>query len=231
MLLSADILVSRETVDVCETILRDKSLVVCAAPRTLCDAAPVGASAADLARWMLDYLHPAMRQNFWGEGSINIPWGLFFETPDTLVLRAFHLHPLAFRRPLWAGFKGTCDEGVPNLFKRRHIHVETSLDRFCLAELSPPDKLPKGRPLPNPRRIARWIHNHTTATHRWFFEHRIVFRGDGEGAGDEVVTSDLMKLVHDMEKFRGGLSRPRALPPDFRSRRLPVRRSTLFGGP
>lgn len=201
-LLNADIVVSPETFKACEArFAQGKKLIVTAATRCLFKqgvSPPIGEPARALLAWSLRVKHPSVAECFWGTGRSMIPWAIYFESASGVVLRGFHLHPLAFVKEAGLTFKGTSlDEHLIEGFDPADIHVVTSPDELALAELSPPDKLFKllSHPL-NEKAAFAWAQHRATKGHRWLFTHRIVL------AGTDADQTDIAPCNNILEKLK-----------------------------
>ncbi len=209
MLMNADIVVSRETFSACEQRFTEgKKLVVAAATRCLFKPGVVptiGAKSRDMLEWTLGVKHPSVAQCFWGTGRTMIPWAIYFQTSSGVVIRGFHLHPLAFIKQPGLTFHGTSlDEHLIEEFSKDEIHVVTSPDEFALAELSPPAYLFKLAKPMNEKTVYNWALQRATARHRWLFEHRIIVSGTGEDQSDvEPCNTILEKLKWSRDTFNG----------------------------
>ncbi len=213
MLMNADIVVSRETFSACEQRFAEgKGLIVAAATRCLFKPGVVpeiGAKARDLLAWSLLVKHPSVAQCFWGTGHTMIPWAIYFQSDSGVVIRGFHLHPLAFIKRDDLTFHGTSlDEHLVEEFSEDESHVVTSPDEFGLAELSPPAYLFKllTRPMTE-KTVYNWAMHRATARHRWLFKHRIVVSGTGDDQSDvEPCNLILEKLRWARDSFNGPLT-------------------------
>ncbi len=212
MLMNADIVVSRETFSACEQRFAEgKKLIVASATRCLFKPGVVpeiGAKSRELLAWSLEVKHPSVAECFWGVGHTMIPWAIYFKTSTGVVIRGFHLHPLAFIKQAGLTFKGTSlDEHLIEEFSKDEIHVVTSPDEFGLAELSPPAYLFKLDKSMTEKSVYNWAVHRTTSRHRWLFEHRIVVSGTGEDQSDvEPCNTILEKLKWSRYSFNGDMT-------------------------
>lgn len=180
-LLCADTIYSADAFAACERRFRHGyEAIVAAGPRT--DGPilpPVSAPPRALLAWAMQYRHALTEDCFWGRGHTQIPSFVFFERDDNIVLRAFHLHPIAFVKRDWTGFASTVDDGLPTLFERDKIHVVTDPDEMSFIEISPPER--RSPQLPHALTIdgvVNWARRRALPVHWWFASHRIVMRGD-----------------------------------------------------
>lgn len=196
ILLAADLAPSIEAIDFCETTLASGyRLVLCPGLRTLSKASPPVADKAALAAWALANLHPSMAQNFYGESFPGVPWGLFFRCAGGIVLRAFHLHPLAFVKTRELAYGGTVDAGLPGCFDRTEAFVADHR-HFCMVECSPPEHARYPSRLVGPKWTVQWAKEHASPTHRWLFaQHRLVIEGDPGPGPDTAYVRDVMALL------------------------------------
>lgn len=215
LLLTADMVVSREVIKTCEVQFRvGKTLVCVVAPRTRQMAAPLeaGASGRELGAWAWANRHRMTRECTWPEGHSYDVWRMYFasDAGDEVVARAFLPHPLAAqprgRRIL---FSPTIDVNLAASFEMSATHLITDPDEGVVVELSPDDKefvetcsmrgrfdhpalpsCPQFVPCLNPR-------------HRTFFQHRVVLVGTGASCGDEEVAARVLASAPVARMLRG----------------------------
>lgn len=211
MLLTADMVVSKEVMIASELRFRQgKKLIIAAASRCLLrkdNKPPMGATAHQLLDWTFTCIHPSVADCYWGTGHTMVPWAIYFKSEHGVVLRGFHLHPLAMVKSPGLTLRGmTLDEYICDEFDTKDIYVVTSPDELSLAELSPPDRLFKGLPhVMTPKSVYQWAQHRTTARHRWLFESRIVLQGTGEDTTDiEPCDLILNKLKFARDDYYNG---------------------------
>lgn len=196
LLLTADMVVSREVLATCERQLSGgKKLVCCAPPRALEDAGcPVGADGRGLMEWAWQNRHPMTCECTWPEGRSYDVWRMYFEREGEVAARVFLPHPLAC---VPAGrrlhFRPTIDVNLCSNFTQSETYMITTPEEGAVAELSPRDK-EFIRTTTMRERMTSIQHScpplirATNPRHRMFFEKRIVIRGAGGDCGDgEVV--------------------------------------------
>src|SRR6185369_3567911 len=141
MLLNADMVLSREVFEACEWRFRhDWKLIVACATRCLLaySKPPIGADSQQLLDWTLRNKHPSVHDCFWGTGRTVVPWALYFASEHGVVVRGFHLHPVAFVKTEGLGFRGaSIDVDLVDQFAESEIHTVTYPTEMSLAELSP----------------------------------------------------------------------------------------------
>lgn len=195
--INADMVPSREVFAASEArFAQGKRLIMMAASRTLGGDVPVGVSSAELLDWTMEHRHPAIRECFWGTGRSVIPWAMYFERGDDIVLRGFHLHPFALLKDRDLVFQGTIDLDMPDNFKSNEVHLITDRNEASFAELSPPERtFPL---LPGPLTggdIVHWARRNSTPLHRWMFGQRIVIKGGGADIGDVAICDEILKAL------------------------------------
>jgi hypothetical protein len=184
-----------------------KNLIVCAATRCLLkppNTPPIGASAKDLLAWTIGIFHPSVAECVWGTGRTLIPWAIYFRSEQGIVIRGFHLHPLAFPKYKGLTFEGTSlDEHLIEMFTEEQTHVVTTPDELALAELSPSERVFRTTPEPFTEKTAFvWAQHRARPRHRWLFTHRIVISGTGENMQDiEPCETILKKLSYTSTEF------------------------------
>ncbi len=139
-----------------------------------------------------------------------VPWAIYFKGPRGVLLRGFHLHPIAFLKSDNLSFSGTSlDEDLPEQFSKGETHVVTSLDELSLAELSPEDRLFKllNHPM-TPKSVFQWANHHTRQRHHWLFSHRILIAGE---LGDNL---DIDPCEVILEKLRWARTEIKGSAPD-----------------
>jgi hypothetical protein len=202
LLLTSDMVVSREVVATCEAqIASGKRVVCCAPPRALEDAhPPVGATGRDLLSWAWDHRHPMTRDCTWPDGRSYDLWRMYFEKGDEVAARVFLPHPLACvpagRR---MAFRPTIDVNLVNNFSLAETHMITRPEEGAVVEVSPADKdylttttlrsrLAAGAGEPSCPAMIQCRVPH----HRMFFQKKVVIRGDGGDCGDGDVVGRVL---------------------------------------
>lgn len=196
-LLTADIVVSRETFAACTTRFGEgKKAIVAAASRTLGRTYPlIDATAPDLLDWTMDWRHPMIMACFWGQPS-NTPWAVYFRHDGRTILRGFHLHPLAVVKDRSIPFKGTLDQDLLTNFRHSEIHVVTDRHELAMAEISPADRnISLRRRAMTPESIADWARTRALPVHRWLSTHRIVIQGDDGPGPDQDIWPKVLALL------------------------------------
>lgn len=144
MLLTADLVLSKEGLRACDEILHpgNKFLVACAGVRAVEEGVvPITKSASRLMKWAWDHRHPMTEECRWPDGRSRDLSRLYFEKDGTVLTRLCLPHPLAVRidgRLL--RFNPTIDVNLINNFHVAEIHMVTTSDRLALVELSPRNK-------------------------------------------------------------------------------------------
>lgn len=173
-----------------------KKLMMMAASRTLRGEPPVGASSAELLDWTMAHRHPAIMECWWPEGRSIIPWALYFENGDDIVLRGFHLHPFALVKDREPHFVGTIDLDLLDNYQADETHVVVDRDEAAFAELSPPERTFPLLPQPlSPAYVAAWARRYASPFHRWLFTHRIAIKGNGADHGDVAVCDEICQGI------------------------------------
>jgi hypothetical protein len=192
VLLNADTIVSRELFTIVRGHLDGgKGMVVCAGTRVLENQLlKPGRKAADLAAWGVKEFHPMLYDTVWPARAVTSS-GLHFREGGGLVLRAFHLHPLACRkdRPLKTGV--TIDAGLADNYAEDEIHVVTDRTEFAMVSITQDDRRFKVHPRSDVADVLSWA-KRAHPRHWWFLKHRIVLAGDG---GEGPVEREIMEKV------------------------------------
>lgn len=197
LLLTADMVLSREVLATCEHWLSaGRKLVCCVPPRTLQDAGcPVGASGPELMEWAWANRHPMTRECTWPDGRSYDVWRMYFERDGEVAARVFLPHPLACvpygRR---VNFSPTIDVNLTANFTQSETYLITRPQEGAVVELSPPDKeflltTPMRSRLDNTAEPScpQFVRA-GNPRHRMFWGKRVVIRGAGGDCGDgEVV--------------------------------------------
>jgi hypothetical protein len=174
-----------------------KRMVMMAGSRTLGGDAPIGAKAADLLRWTMQYRHPAIRECFWGNGRSGTPWAIYFQRGNHIVLHGFHLHPFAVLKDRPLQFKGkTIDVDLAENFEWDQIHLVTDADEAAFAEISPPERVFAllRKPL-TIMDIVRWAQHHATPLHRRLFAQSIAIQGNGADIGEKQICKEILRRL------------------------------------
>jgi hypothetical protein len=195
--INADMIPSIEIFEAAERRFAEgKRMIMMAATRTLGGEPPIGASSADLLRWTMINRHPAITECFWGSGRSTVPWAIYFERGDDVVLHGFHLHPFAVMKDRDLSFKGkTIDADFPDNFSQDEIHLVTDANEAAFAEMSPAWRIFKlGGPLCI-EIVIPWARKSATPMHRWFFGQRIAICGKGEDIGDGDICDKILRVL------------------------------------
>ncbi len=207
---NADHLLSREVFAASEkNFSAGKRLVMYAAPRTVAKGSPgFGCDASAVVDFFLANPHPEVLSATWGAGGTFHPSVLYQRNADNACCNAFHMHPVALvvpEKPI--KFVSTVDNDMVCAFARDDIHVVTEPSEMAIAEISPPEKLlggthREGGPpgaiiLRSPNWIADWGCG-LLPMHRWFFRHRVTFRGSPDAFPDDPVPR-IIRLMDEAE--------------------------------
>lgn len=198
-LLNADMLVSIEAFVAIERRFRQgKRAVVAAAGRTLPGlwGAPQPLAARELLAWSMRRAHPITRSCFWDVGRCHLPWAIYFEENGAVVMRPFHLHPLAVLVDRALPFDGTIDLDLIDNYDHDEIHVVTDADELALAEVSHRSKSLAATPWPmDVGQVVGWALRGARPMHWWNFRHRIAVAGDPQRVEiDRTVADDVLRL-------------------------------------
>lgn len=192
MTLCADMIVSREVFTACQSRFDSgKRAVVVGSSRTLAPDAPAGLPSGELLDWMMTFAHPYTQESFWG-GSAMPPSTFYFREGTAIVMRGFHLHPLAVVLDRAVPFKGTLDFDMLQNFGRDEIHVVTDRDEMSAAECSPADmRYNRSRTPIDASVIIPWTRRQLPL-HWWLLTHRIKITA-GECDADVPIIGALMQ--------------------------------------
>ena len=202
LLLTADMVVSREVLATCEQHLSGgRSLVCCVAPRALESAdPPVGAPGRELLEWAWDNRHPMTRDCTWPDGRSYDVWRMYFESGGEVAARVFLPHPLAclpHGHP--ARFSPTIDVNLTWNYAPSETYMITQPEEGAVVEVSPADKeylktttmrerLESARLEPSCPAMVRC----TNQRHRMFWGKRVVLRGHGGDCGDAEMVERIL---------------------------------------
>lgn len=185
---NSDIVCSVETFDVVEGYFSaGKKMVVCAATRTLAPTpAPIG-TARQVLDFTMTYKHPTIEECFYRRGTSKTNATTFFEQEKSVVLRAFHLHPIAIVYDRKVIFDRPLDLVLPKIYSEEETHVVTKPE-MALAEISPKEKVigRDGNRL-SPEKVITWAAKKANKRHRWYARHRIEIQGDPDEVTEDVV--------------------------------------------
>ena len=197
MLLTADMVVSREVFATCNTHFNvGRRLICCIAPRTRQEVLPpIGATGRDLGAWAWEHRHRMTRECTWPDGHSFDIWRMYFERAGEVAAHAFLPHPLAaMPGGRHVAFRPTIDVNFAASFSAGETYLISDPAEGVIIEQSPDDKdfvmtttmaerlaspalasCPQFVPCANPRHLA-------------FFMTRVVLVGAGGDCGDgEVV--------------------------------------------
>lgn len=203
VLLTADMVVSREAFAACRKIFdRGKRLVCCNAMRALDEGVlPHNPSGRELSEWAWRNRHPMVRDCTWPDGRSEDLSRVYFENGKNVTCRTWMPHPFALRsdnRRL--KFNPTVDSDLIANYEQDEIHLVNSPDELAVMELSPPSKTAGARDLdevepaqglePMAKRYGK-ILPLARKIYPWVLRQRIVVAGNGEGCGDEKIIKEL----------------------------------------
>jgi hypothetical protein len=201
LLLTADMVISREVFATCEQWLGPggKQIVCCVAPRvTETRLVPIGAPGRELAEWGWANRHPMTRECTWPEGRSYDVWRMYFEQEGEVSARVFLPHPLAvLPRGRRLEFRPTIDVNLASNFSRASTHMITNPEEGTIVELSPVDKdfllttTMRERMVDTQHSCPAFIPQ-TNQRHRMFFGHRVVLCGAGGDCGDAEVVGRML---------------------------------------
>jgi hypothetical protein len=155
-------------------------------------------TAAELATWSVDHLHPNWKGLIWGsrEGYAMGPTHIYFKSPSGFWMHGFHLHPFsAILTEKEKKCENTIDGDFVSLFSTDDIYVVTDRE-MALAEISPRSK-GEGEnnwDISNPSAIANYMRNRANSIHQWFFSHRIMLKGSYDKSSEGIPISILDRL-------------------------------------
>lgn len=189
--LNADNVVSVETFTaIRRRIDEGRKLVMCASTRTDPRSYAPRAS-ADLLRWSAQNMHPITRELIWGEGRSAHPSLLYFRRGESMVVRGFHLHPIAVVADQAFKIEKSIDWNLGDILPRSEIHVVCDPHELALAEISPPSKsMPTQRFRYSMQDVLMWATGMARPMHWWFASHSIRICGDAD-CGDAEVFREL----------------------------------------
>lgn len=176
MFMTADMIVSHETMSACEAqFAAGKKAVAVAGVRAIeGNDPPIGVEGPFLAAWGWKHRHPWINACTWGSGGTVIPSHMYFEKPDGVAMHGFHLHPIAVIKHPELNFVGTIDDDLLEKLAG-YIHVVTDPAEMCVIELSPIWAADFGakRTPNNVNDIVAWAKSNTSPQHRLLFKHHI----------------------------------------------------------
>lgn len=192
ILLNADTIVSREMISVVAGRFDDgKALVMCAGTRVLeAPDIPIGKPAAVLAAFGVRQFHPMLYDTVWPARAVTSS-GIHFREGGGLVLRAFHLHPLACRKDRALNSGVTIDAGLADNYTEAETHVVTDKTEFAMVSITQDERRFKVHPRADVTDVLHWA-KRAHPRHWWFLTHRIVLAGDG---AEGPVEREIMQQV------------------------------------
>ena len=143
-LLTADLLVSKSGLQLCEEILDPpgKNIVMCCGIRAKQEGRlPATDSAQVMMKWAWENAHPITQASTYPKGKTTDLSRMYFEENGNVVARLALPHPFAVKidgRPM--KFSPTVDASLMQNYCASETHVVTETDRLALVELSPVDK-------------------------------------------------------------------------------------------
>lgn len=202
LLLTADMVVSREVVATCEAhAFAGKTLVCCVAMRVTDDGCILEGQAAtgrSLLAWGWERRHRMTRECTWPEGCSYDVWRMYFEKDGEVAGRAFLPHPLmVVPRGRQLDFRPTIDVNLAMSFPGHMTHFITMPEEGAAIELSPADKeflLTTSMAERFVRRgpsVPEFIRQ-TNPRHRMFWSKKVVICGSGGDCGDADVVKRML---------------------------------------
>jgi len=189
-----------------------KRLVMYAAPRTVGTPPEAGSDAAAVIDFFLANPHPEVVRATWTSPGTFHPSVIYQRNGDNVCANGFHLHPVAVAitdKPI--EFCSTVDNDMVGAFLPDECHVITDSTEMAMVEMSPPEKRlsgthddggpPGALVLRSPNWVADWGLT-LLPIHRWFFKHRIVYRGDPHAFPDDPVP----RILAHMDEAPNGIS-------------------------
>jgi hypothetical protein len=210
VLLNGDIMVSRETFLAIEKRFRKgKKAIVCGGTRTqigLLTRPPGPLPARALARWAIDHPHKITENFMWGSGTTTHPSIVYFRNGPNVVLRGFHIHPIALVKDRELPFVGSIDLNIIDSYKHAEVHVVTDVDELSIAEISERGKghYQSSRVL-DVSQIVSFAMRGASPMHWWNFRHRIMIAGDGAEVADSEVADEVLRLCPYREALEASL--------------------------
>lgn len=200
VLLTADMVVSREILSTAARLCaHGTKAVCCAAPRTLETAnPPIGATGRELLNWAWENRHPMTRECTWPSGRSYDVSRMYFEEGEEVAARVMLPHPLVVvPQGRTMEFRPTIDVNLAANFSSSVTHLITTPEEGAVVELSPADKeflmtdsmatRMQTRGPSAPSLIA--CHN---PRHRMFYSKKIILRGDGGDCGDATMVGRIL---------------------------------------
>lgn len=200
VLLNADIMLSTEALVAIERRFRSgKKAIVCAGTRTTVPfwrQYPDPMPSRRLLAWAMRYMQTIPRSCIWGEGRSQLPWGVYFKEAGSVVLRAFHLHPLAIVKDRVLPFTGTIDLDLIENYKHGEVHIVTDPDEMALAEISPAWRTHGDYDWTiDVGSVVAWALRGARPMHWWNFRHRILLQGSAaDVVEDHRVAHEVLRL-------------------------------------
>jgi hypothetical protein len=208
VLTNADMILSDETFAAIETHFRNGyRAIVCSGARTKSQRLwlNVPRSAAPLSRWSVDRIHPISRSCIWGEGNTGAPWVVYFREGDNIVLRGFHLHPMAVVKDRELPFSGTIDLSLIDNFKFEEIKLIQNLE-CSFAEISAKGKTSTLLDFNfDAAQIVAWAMRGARPMHWWNFRHRVAIVGNPDSV---TIDQDVATEVLSMCPYREAIEDP-----------------------
>lgn len=192
ILLNADTIVSREMIGVVNKRFGGgKALLMCAGTRVLeSHDVPIGKPAAVLSAFGVRQFHPMLYDTVWPARAVTSS-GIHFREGGGLVLRAFHLHPLACLKDRALATGVTIDAGLADNYSEAETYIVTDPIEFAMVSITQDDRRFKVHPRADVADVLYWA-KRAHPRHWWFLKHRIVLAGDGsEGS----VERDIMEKI------------------------------------
>lgn len=195
VLTNADILLSAEAFAAIQArIGAGFKVVMCCGTRTdPKEAPPRPASGPALCEWAVKNMHQITKDLIWGEGCTTTPSFMYFRSGDSVVMRAFHLHPIGVLADREFQVEKSIDWNLGNNVGRDEIHVVTDPAEMAMAEISAPSKeFARLAQRYRMRDVLAWSVKATNDLHWWLLQHSIRLTGTVD-CGDAGMILELMR--------------------------------------
>lgn len=170
-------------------------LLMCAGIRTVGEFPPLTDSQG-LCDWSIHHMHQIARDLVWGWAlGSQTPSNLYFRSPDSFCIHAFHLHPLCVVNDGQSfDFKNTIDDDLVLAFEPRETDIFEPREVMMVEVTDDRRRFPSNDHPLMIEEVVEWASMRTNSRHRGFFDKQLVVVGGESQLAKEISGKILNRL-------------------------------------